>query len=646
MTADRPPTPAPADAGGTTPCCPSPPAGRSGPRVRRHRHATPPRRWWPAPPSCSWRPPWPLLAVPAAARRRWSTWWPTAAARRPRPHDRRPAGVATSPRASSPASAWGWPARSASCSWPACASRSSTGRSTCRSPTSSGPAPATSSAAWSATSTPCPRPCAVALPEMLVVGPRHRADRRRPRRPRLAAGGRRAGGGAGPVVATRRYLRRSRPVYAAERAAEGRRSAAGPRQRRRRPDRAGARASARPTCAASRPARRRPSTWRWRPPGCGPGSTAGSTWPSWSGWSAILVTGFAAGRRRHGHRRHGDGRRALLPPAVRPDRHRSCPSSTPPRPPAPPWPGWSASPRWAVGLARRRRPRRHRTQRPPARRRRSRAGGRARSPTTTARPCSTTSTCGSPPASGWRWSARRGAGKTTIAKLVAGIHRPDGGSVRARGRRRWAPPAPTRWGGRWRWSPRRSTCSPARWPTTCASPGPTPPTTTCGPRSTWWAPRPWVEALPDGLDTVVGDGGHRLAPTEAQQLALARLVLADPAVAVLDEATAEAGSAGARRPRGVGGRGRRGPHRPGRGPPAHPGRGGRPGRRARRRPGRRGGHARRRCWPPRALRRRCGPPGPPPADPAPRPPGARRTPTGSPGRASPTSPRPAPRRGR
>jgi ATP-binding cassette subfamily C protein len=57
---------------------------------------------------------------------------------------------------------------------------------------------------------------------------------------------------------------------------------------------------------------------------------------------------------------------------------------------------------------------------------------------------------------------------------------------------------------------------------------------------------PWVEALPDGLATVVGDGGHQLGPTEAQQLALARLVLVDPAVAVLDEATAEAGSAGAR----------------------------------------------------------------------------------------------------
>ncbi|OLT21734.1 multidrug ABC transporter permease [Pseudonocardia sp. CNS-139] len=51
---------------------------------------------------------------------------------------------------------------------------------------------------------------------------------------------------------------------------------------------------------------------------------------------------------------------------------------------------------------------------------------------------------------------------------------------------------------------------------------------------------------PLALTDVVGDGGDELSATRAQQLALARLLLADPAVAVLDEATAEAGSAGAR----------------------------------------------------------------------------------------------------
>lgn len=55
----------------------------------------------------------------------------------------------------------------------------------------------------------------------------------------------------------------------------------------------------------------------------------------------------------------------------------------------------------------------------------------------------------------------------------------------------------------------------------------------------------WAFALPQGLDTVVGDGGARLSPLEEQMIALARLVLTDPDIAILDEATAEAGSAGA-----------------------------------------------------------------------------------------------------
>ncbi|RIK14428.1 MAG: ABC transporter [Acidobacteria bacterium] len=47
-----------------------------------------------------------------------------------------------------------------------------------------------------------------------------------------------------------------------------------------------------------------------------------------------------------------------------------------------------------------------------------------------------------------------------------------------------------------------------------------------------------VARLPDGLDTVVGDRGHRLSGGEKQRLALARLLLKSPAVVVLDEATA------------------------------------------------------------------------------------------------------------
>jgi ABC-type multidrug transport system fused ATPase/permease subunit len=47
----------------------------------------------------------------------------------------------------------------------------------------------------------------------------------------------------------------------------------------------------------------------------------------------------------------------------------------------------------------------------------------------------------------------------------------------------------------------------------------------------------WARALPEGLDTKVGSGGYKLLPSQAQQLALSRLVLANPRTLVLDEAT-------------------------------------------------------------------------------------------------------------
>ncbi|MDT0418809.1 ABC transporter ATP-binding protein [Streptomyces sp. DSM 41982] len=48
---------------------------------------------------------------------------------------------------------------------------------------------------------------------------------------------------------------------------------------------------------------------------------------------------------------------------------------------------------------------------------------------------------------------------------------------------------------------------------------------------------PWARALDKGLDTEVGSGAATLTPAQAQQIALARLVLADPHTLVLDEAT-------------------------------------------------------------------------------------------------------------
>ncbi|MEU3243413.1 ABC transporter ATP-binding protein [Streptomyces sp. NPDC006875] len=133
-----------------------------------------------------------------------------------------------------------------------------------------------------------------------------------------------------------------------------------------------------------------------------------------------------------------------------------------------------------------------------------------------------------------------GAGKTTLAKLIAGVHRPTSGSVRPAGPAASATGLPVAlitqethvFAGPLAEDLRlaRAAASDDELRTALAVVD----------------ALDWVETLPDGLGTVVGEGGHRLTPAQVQQLALARLVLADPPVAVLDEATAEAGSAGAR----------------------------------------------------------------------------------------------------
>ncbi len=138
-----------------------------------------------------------------------------------------------------------------------------------------------------------------------------------------------------------------------------------------------------------------------------------------------------------------------------------------------------------------------------------------------------------------------GAGKTTLAKLIAGMHTPTAGQVRIGGIAVAAlDPA----------APRAAVVLVTQEVHTFAGtladdlrlarPGAT--DTDLAAALDQVGALAWARALPDGLATVVGAGGHRLTATQAQQLALARLVLADPLVAILDEATAEAGSAGAR----------------------------------------------------------------------------------------------------
>ena len=154
---------------------------------------------------------------------------------------------------------------------------------------------------------------------------------------------------------------------------------------------------------------------------------------------------------------------------------------------------------------------------------------------------------------------RRGAARRVVPRRA----RPDRGAGRPVGRRQVdhrlarAPPLrrrrgagarsaastcatcpSTTCGARSAWSPRTATCS-----TTPSAPtSPTPPRTPT--RTSIWAALAsarldaLVRSLPDGLDTVVGERGYRLSGGERQRLTIARLLLAQPRVVILDEATA------------------------------------------------------------------------------------------------------------
>ena len=150
--------------------------------------------------------------------------------------------------------------------------------------------------------------------------------------------------------------------------------------------------------------------------------------------------------------------------------------------------------------------------------------------------CSSTSRRSSPPGNRWRWSARPVPARPRWAASW------PASPTRSPVRSGWAG-CPWRWSttpscaGDWSSSPRSRSCSTTRSPTTSGSPGPRRPAARSSDSSISSTSSDWLDGMPDGLDTRVGERGDSLSAGERQLVALLRAGAADPDVLVLDEAT-------------------------------------------------------------------------------------------------------------
>ena len=148
----------------------------------------------------------------------------------------------------------------------------------------------------------------------------------------------------------------------------------------------------------------------------------------------------------------------------------------------------------------------------------------------------TTSTSSCRPGTRTAIVGETGAGKTTLGYLVARLYEPQRGRVTIDGVdvRDAASPRSRR---RSASSRRRPTCSTRPCARTSASRSPRRATRRSRRRRARRSIHDLIASLPEGYDTIVGERGYRFSGGEKQRIAIARTILRNPPVLVLDEAT-------------------------------------------------------------------------------------------------------------